>query len=107
MKSGDDGPGSERAGERSRDDADALAAIVESSDDAIYSKDRDATITSWNPAAERLYGYSRQEAIGQPVAMLLPEDKRGEELEILGRVISGERVQHFETQRVTKDGRCI
>lgn len=84
--------------------ADALAAIIESSEDAIYSKDRDALITSWNSAAERLYGYSEEEAVGQPVAMLIPPDRAGEERVILNRILAGERVKHYETQRVCKDG---
>lgn len=87
--------------------ADALAAIVQSSDDAIYSKDPDTKITSWNPAAERLYGYSAEEAIGQPVGMLIPTDHRGEERTILAEVLKGNRIEHYETQRVTKDGRKI
>lgn len=86
------------------DVADALAAIVESSDDAIYSKDKDALLTSWNAAAERLYGYSADEAIGQPVSILIPPERRGEELDILAKIMRGEKVHHYETQRITKDG---
>ena len=82
-------------------------AIVESSDDAILTKDRDATITSWNPAAERLYGHPPSEAIGQPITILIPADRRGEELEILDRVLAGDRIEHYDTERVTKDGRRI
>ena len=79
-------------------------AIFESSDDAILTKDRDATITSWNPAAERLYGHRSAEAVGQPITILIPSDRRGEEREILDRVLAGDRVNHYETERVTKDG---
>jgi PAS domain S-box-containing protein len=84
-----------------------LAAIVESSDDAIISKTLDGTILSWNPAAERLFGYSAQEAVGKPMMMLVPPDRRTEEPGILTRIAGGERVDHFETVRVRKDGRRI
>lgn len=90
-----------------RDAADALAALVRSSDDAIYSKDAQARITSWNPAAERLYGYTEDEAIGQPISMLVPDHRRGEEIDILQRILNGERVEHFETQRRRKDGQIV
>ena len=89
------------------DAADALAAIVRSSDDAIYSKDKTATITSWNGAAERLYGYTAEEAIGRPISMLLPDDRQGEELGILHRILQGEHIEHFETQRLRKDGKRV
>jgi PAS domain S-box-containing protein len=97
------GPGTELE----RDVADALAAIVQSSDDAIYSKDRNAIITSWNPAAERLYGYTAAEAIGQPISILIPDDRRGEETQILASILRGEQIDHFETQRQAKDGRLV
>ncbi len=84
--------------------ADFLAAIVESSDDAILGKDLDGTILSWNTAAERLYGYTAAEAIGRPVSMLLPADRPHELEEILARVRAGERVVHFETRRLRRDG---
>jgi PAS domain S-box-containing protein len=84
-----------------------LAAIVESSDDAIITKDRDGVITSWNPAAERIYGYSAQEAIGQPISMLIPKQRAGEERMILDRVLAGERVDHYESERVHKSGRLL
>jgi PAS domain S-box-containing protein len=84
-----------------------LAAIVESSDDAIVSKTLQSIILSWNRGAERLFGYSADEAIGQPITMLLPPDRRSEEQHILDRIIRGERIEHFETVRVTKDGRRI
>jgi PAS domain S-box-containing protein len=84
-----------------------LAAIVQSSDDAIISKTLDGIILSWNPAAERLFGYSSQEAVGKPVLMLIPRERHTEEPAILTRIANGERVDHFETVRVRKDGRRI
>ena len=84
-----------------------FAAIVESSDDAILAKDRDGIITSWNPAAQRMYGYTPEEAIGQPISILIPEHRSGEEYRILKRILSGERVDHYETERVAKDGRQL
>ena len=84
-----------------------LAAIVESSDDAIVSKTLQSIILSWNKGAERLFGYSADEAIGQPITMLIPPDRRDEEQQILERIIRGERIEHFETVRVSKDGRRI
>lgn len=81
-----------------------LAAIVDSSDDAIVSKDLNSIITSWNQGAQRLFGYTAAEAIGQPVTMLMPEDRKAEEGNILGRIRRGERVEHYETIRQRKDG---
>src|SRR5882724_11915874 len=81
-----------------------LAAIVESSDDAIISKSLDGIITSWNAGAERLFGYTAEEAIGQPVTMLIPPDRADEERDILKRVRHGERIDHYETVRRRKDG---
>src|SRR4029453_17735447 len=85
----------------------SLAAIVNSSDDAIIGKDLDGVITSWNNGAERLFGYTAQEAIGQPITMLIPSDRQHEEPEILARLKRGESVDHFETLRVTKDGSLL
>src|SRR5215510_6209090 len=82
-----------------------LAAIVESSDDAIISKSLDGVVTSWNAAAERIFGYRAEEMIGQPILRLLPEERHDEERMILARLRRGERVDHFETVRQTKDGR--
>ncbi len=84
-----------------------LAAIVESSDDAILSKSADGIIESCNAAAERIFGYSAGELIGRSVRMLIPPERQAEEDEILRRIRRGERVDHFETVRVTKDGRRV
>ena len=85
-----------------------LAAIVESSDDAIISKTLDSIITSWNAAAERLFGYSAEEAVGQSVlALLIPDDRKDEEKIILERLRRGERIEHYETVRKTKAGRML
>jgi len=81
-----------------------LSAIVESSDDAIISKDLNGVITSWNKGAERLFGYTAGEAIGKSIAMLIPTERLGEEPEILARLRRGERMEHFQTIRVRKDG---
>jgi PAS domain S-box-containing protein len=83
------------------------AAIVESSDDAIIAKTLDGVISAWNPAAERLFGYTQHEAIGQPITMIIPPDLHEEEYEILSRLRAGERIDHYETVRVTKAGQCI
>jgi PAS domain S-box-containing protein len=81
-----------------------LAAIVNSSDDAIVGKTPDGTITSWNPSAARIYGYPAAEIIGQPMEILCPPDRVGEIREILETISRGERVVHFETERRRKDG---
>ena len=85
----------------------SLAAIVESTDDAILSKDLDGVIRSCNAAAERIFGYSCEELVGRPVRVLIPPDRQAEEDDILARLRRGERIDHFETVRVTKDGRLI
>jgi PAS domain S-box-containing protein len=85
----------------------SLASIVESSDDVIVSKSLDGIITSWNKAAERIFGYSAQEAIGQPITLVIPEDRQSEEREILTRIRRGERIDHFETVRQRKNGSLI
>jgi len=84
--------------------ANLLAAIVESSDDAIVSKNLDGIIMSWNRGAARLFGYTAAEAIGQSIALIIPPDRLEEEPKILERLKRGERVEHFETIRITKDG---
>jgi PAS domain S-box-containing protein len=81
-----------------------LAAIVDSSDDAIVSKTLDGVITSWNKAAQRLFGYTAKEAIGRNIAIVIPHDRLQEEAEIIDRLNRGERVDHFETVRMRKDG---
>ena len=81
-----------------------LAAIVESSDDAIVSKNLDGIVTSWNSGAERMFGYSAEEVIGKPITIIIPADRQDEEREILGRIRRGERLDHFETFRRRKDG---
>ncbi|MGH8720894.1 MAG: PAS domain-containing sensor histidine kinase, partial [Burkholderiales bacterium] len=81
-----------------------LAAIVQSSDDAIISKTLDGVITSWNDGAERLFGFTAVEAIGREITIIIPPELRGEEQEILERLRRGERIAHFETVRQTKHG---
>jgi PAS domain S-box-containing protein len=84
-----------------------LAAIVDSSDDAIVSKNLDGMITSWNRGAEQLFGYSAKEAIGQNIRLIVPHDRLHEEATILKQLARGERVDHFETVRVRKDGSTL
>jgi two-component system, chemotaxis family, CheB/CheR fusion protein len=84
-----------------------LAAIVEDSDDAIFSKTADGRILTWNKAAQEMYGYRPEEIIGKNVSILVPPDRPTEVDEILQRVRRGERLQHFETMRLTKDGRAL
>jgi PAS domain S-box-containing protein len=94
--------------ERSLDPSRAtLAAIVDSSDDAIVSKTLDGVITSWNAAAERIFGYTADEAIGRHISLIIPKDRLAEESEVLARLRRGEKIDHFETVRQTKDGRLI
>jgi PAS domain-containing protein len=83
-----------------------LASIVESSDDAIISKNLDGVITSWNKSAERLFGHTAEEAVGKNITLIIPPDRRDEEPAILERLRRGERVDHFETVRTRKDGNC-
>jgi PAS domain S-box-containing protein len=85
----------------------SLASIVESSDDAIVSKNLDGVITSWNRGAERIFGYSAEEAIGQPITIVIPQDRHDEERAILTRIRRGERIDHFETVRQRKHGSLI
>jgi PAS domain S-box-containing protein len=92
------------SGERA---AQHYAAIVESSTDAILSKDLNGVITSWNRGAQLLFGYTAEEAVGQPVTLLIPADRYEEEPFILGRIRRGESVEHYETIRRTKDGRLL
>src|SRR6202161_896668 len=84
-----------------------LAAIVASSDDAIISKNLDGIITSWNKSAERIFGYTPEEAIGQHISLIIPQDRRAEESDILDRLRRGERIDHFHTVRRRKDGSLL
>jgi PAS domain S-box-containing protein len=84
-----------------------LVALIESSDDAIISKTLDGTITAWNRGAEKLFGYLSSEAIGKPMLMIFPVDRAREESDILARIARGERIDHFESIRVRKDGSTI
>ena len=82
-----------------------LAAIIDSSEDAIISKDLQSRVTSWNKAAERMFGYTEAEMLGQLIHRLIPEDRRGEEDEIIASLKQGSRIEHYETIRVTKSGK--
>ena len=84
-----------------------LGAIINSSDDAIISKTLKGIITSWNPSAVRLFGYSEQEAIGKHISLIIPKERLSEEDEIIRNITAGRKVDHFETMRLTKDGRLI
>ncbi len=92
---------------RAQVDCAYLATIVESSDDAIVGKNLDGIITSWNHAAERIFGYTAAEAVGRPITFLIPPDRRDEEPHNLARLRRGERLDHFESVRLAKDGRVI
>lgn len=89
---------------KARLDAEMLAAIVASSDDAIISKNLQGIITSWNKGAERIFGYTAHEAVGQSIMLIIPDNRQAEEVDILRRLRRGERIDHFETIRVRKDG---
>jgi PAS domain S-box-containing protein len=93
----DDGPVAEHL-------RDLSAQIVEFATDAIISKDREGVITSWNLGAERLYGYAAEEAVGSPIRFLIPKELKGEEHRLLERVLDGEHIDYYETQRARKDG---
>jgi two-component system sensor kinase FixL len=95
------------ARKKAEEEAGLLAAIIRSSEDAILSISLSATITSWNSAAERLFGYDAEEAIGQPVSLLIPEEWMPEEQQLLDQIERGDSLEHFETVRRTKDGRLI
>ncbi|HKH46805.1 MAG TPA: PAS domain S-box protein [Thermoanaerobaculia bacterium] len=82
-----------------------LAVIVESTHDAIVSKTLDSVIRTWNPGAERLFGYSAEEAVGRSITLIIPPDRLDEEATILARITRGERIEHYETVRMAKDGR--
>lgn len=95
------------AGQRPVEAAAWLSAVVENSDDAILSKTLDGVIMSWNRGAERMFGFSADEAVGRPITMIIPEERLPEETEILRRLRAGERIEHFETVRRRKDGELI
>jgi PAS domain S-box-containing protein len=84
-----------------------LNAIVDSSDDAIISKDLNGVVTSWNKGAERLFGSTAAEMLGQPITILIPLDRQDEEPKILSRLRRGERVEHYQTIRQRKDGSLL
>src|SRR5215469_4673576 len=84
-----------------------LAAIVESSDDAIVSKTLEGRILTWNAGATRIFGYQPDEAIGKPITLIIPPELFDEERQILEKISRGERLDHFDTIRITKDGRRI
>src|SRR5678815_2902988 len=97
----------EAFGSRAAEINSMLAAIVDSSDDAIVSKSIEGIVTSWNKGAERIFGFLAAEMIGQPITKIIPQDRLHEETEILRRIRAGERVDHFETIRQRKDGTLI
>jgi PAS domain S-box-containing protein len=84
-----------------------LTALVESTDDAVITKNLDSIITSWNPAAERMFGYTEAEAVGQSIRMLIPPDRQSEEDVVLAKIRAGEKVDHYETVRQRKDGSIV
>ena len=84
-----------------------LTALVESSDDAIITKDLTGIIQTWNRSAERIFGYSRQEAVGQHITLIIPQELHEEEKGILNRLYQGHRIEHYETVRRRKDGRLL
>jgi PAS domain S-box-containing protein len=92
---------------RAQEAALRLAAIVESSDDAIISKDLKGVIASWNPGAQRIFGYTEAEVVGRPINILIPPELQNEQTQILARVRAGEHIQHYETIRVTKQGERV
>jgi len=95
------------ARQRPEEYAQQLASIIESTDDAVISKDLDGTITSWNRGAQEIFGYTAEEVVSKPIAILIPDDRLDEEPTILARIHSGERIDHYETVRRRKDGSVI
>jgi len=96
-----------RASQALRESQESLSRVISSAADAIITKDLNGITTSWNPAAEKLFGYSAEEVLGKSLLMLFPPDRVNEEREILERIEKGERVEHFESVRIRKDGRPV
>ena len=96
-----------RASQALRDSQESLSRVISSAADAIITKDLNGITTSWNPAAERLFGYSAEEVLGKSLLMLFQPDRMNEEREILERIEKGERMEHFESVRIRKDGRPV
>lgn len=92
---------------KSEEEQALLAAIIAGTDDAIFSKTLDAVITSWNRSAERIYGYTSEEIIGQPVSVLVPDDRPDDVPNIMSKILTGEAIEHYETVRKHKDGSLI
>src|SRR5215468_3892476 len=92
---------------QTEDDLLFLKAMVQSADDAIVSKTLQGIVTSWNPGAERLFGYTASEMIGKSISILIPPDQPDEEPNILSRLVRGESIDHYETKRIRKDGKVI
>jgi PAS domain S-box-containing protein len=93
--------------DRAERDQSFLSAIISSAEDAIITKDLDGIVTSWNPGAKRMFGYTDEEMVGKPISILIPPDHLDEEPQILERLRQGQRIEHYETQRARKDGRII
>src|SRR5579871_5052837 len=102
-----DRPNLPRADASPSDSAHWLAAVVDHSDDAIVSKDLNGIVMSWNAAAERMFGYTAEEVVGQSIRLIIPADRQTEEDEVLRLLRRGEHVDHFETLRRRKDGSII
>ena len=101
-------PGQREGGDPAAEEASMrFAAIAESSSDAIVTKTTAGIITSWNPGAERIFGYTADEIVGRPMQLLIPADRRAEEPDVLARIGRGEFVQHFDTERIHKDGSLV
>ncbi|HLZ41427.1 MAG TPA: PAS domain S-box protein [Candidatus Sulfotelmatobacter sp.] len=98
---------SDRERRQGKENADRLASIVECSNDAIIGKTTEGIVTSWNPAAEAIYGYSAQEVIGRPISKIIPPDRQKEFDAILDRIRRNQRISHYETERVRKDGQIV
>ena len=84
-----------------------LSAIVDSSDDAILSKSLDGTITSWNKGAERIFGYTAEEIVGKSILALVPASRQTDQPDLLARIMRGERIAHYESERIRKDGSLV